>query len=235
MSNQATTWVLEFSESRGADRLVLFAIAHRVSNDDGQAFPSVKRIAREANLSERAVHYSIEALVKAGELEVQTNASRYGTNLYSLPKFNAWVQTLHPPGCKLRQKGVQTTTQRGAQFAPESSEENKERELSQERPREFATPEFEKFWKAYPYQIDRREAIREWYHVPFADKNLDVILAGLHVWRASEQWKEERYIPSPAKFLRMRRWESRPPAKAKRGPSLMEQLEELEKTHGLRR
>lgn len=124
MSTQATTWVLEFSEARGADRLVMIAIAHRVSNDDGQAFPSVARIAREANLSERAVHYSIEALVKSGELEVQLNASKYGTNIYRLPKFNLWVQTLHPPGCKVREKRVQTTTQTPAQIAPESSEEN---------------------------------------------------------------------------------------------------------------
>lgn len=116
------SWVFEFSESRGTDRLVLLAIAHRVSNDDGEAFPSVKRISTEANISERAVHYSIQALARSGEIAVKLNASRYKTNVYCLPKFNAWVQTLHPPVQTVQGVRVQSTTKKGANLAPESSE-----------------------------------------------------------------------------------------------------------------
>lgn len=104
MSHQATTWVMEFSESRLADRLVLLAIAHRVSNDSGAAFPSVATICREANLSERQVQYSIKSLEKLGELQVKRSGSEIGTHLYRMPKFIAWMQTLHPaksaPGAK---------------------------------------------------------------------------------------------------------------------------------------
>ena len=97
MSHQATTWVMEFSESRLADRLVLGAIAHRVSNDSGEAYPSIPTIAREANVSESTVYESLEKLKLIGELEWEKAASPLGTNLYRLPKFRAWMETLHPP------------------------------------------------------------------------------------------------------------------------------------------
>jgi hypothetical protein len=96
MSYQATTWVMEFSESRLADRLVLGAISHRVSNDSGEAFPSVPTIAREANVSESTVYESLEKLKRIGELEWDRAASPYGSNVYRLPKFLAWMKSLHP-------------------------------------------------------------------------------------------------------------------------------------------
>jgi hypothetical protein len=88
---------MEFSESRLADRLVLGAIAHRVSNDSGEAYPSVPTIAREANVSESTVYESLQNLFELGELEWEKAASPLGTNLYRLPKFKAWMETLHPP------------------------------------------------------------------------------------------------------------------------------------------
>lgn len=96
MSHQATTWVMEFSQSRLADRLVLGAIAHRISNDDGEAFPSIKKIGREANICERQVYDSITSLVEMGELEVREDRSKYNTNVYFMPRFHVWMQGLHP-------------------------------------------------------------------------------------------------------------------------------------------
>lgn len=136
MSHQATTWVMEFSQSKLADRLVMLAIAHRVSNDNGEAFPSVETIAWEARVSERTAHYSIKALVEIGELEVETCGSKKGTNVYRFPLFLQWVQSLHPTTTN----GVQSTTGRGAihngegvhAVAPEPSEENHQ-EPSEER------------------------------------------------------------------------------------------------------
>jgi hypothetical protein len=97
VSHQATTWVMEFSESKLAARLVLGAIAHRVSNDNGEAYPSIPTIAREANVSESTAYQALLKLVEIGELELETAASPLGTNVYRLPKFRAWMETLHPP------------------------------------------------------------------------------------------------------------------------------------------
>jgi len=88
---------MEFSESRLADRLVLGAIAHRVSNDSGEAYPSIPTIAREANVSESTVYESLKNLKDLGEVEWEIAASPLGTNLYGLPKFRDWMETLPPP------------------------------------------------------------------------------------------------------------------------------------------
>ena len=120
---------MEFSQSRLADRLVLGAIAHRISNNSGEAWPSIATIAREANLSERSVHYSIRALSAMGELEISQGKTRMGTNTYRMPRFLAWVQTLHPGGrvqsahrgVQSTTKGVQSTAAKVSQIAPEPS------------------------------------------------------------------------------------------------------------------
>ncbi len=96
MSHQATTWVMAFSESRLADRLVMLAIAHRISNDDGDAWPSVATIQKEANISERQVYDSIKSLGLIGELTIREEASERGTNRYHMPKFLAWWTTQVP-------------------------------------------------------------------------------------------------------------------------------------------
>lgn len=123
MSHQATTWVMEFSKSKLASRLVLLAIAHRISNDSGEAFPSVRTIEREANLSESAVHGALRNLVELGELEIDRGTSRLGTNIYRMPRFKLWIETIHqrtgaefaPP---TRRRQVQ---RRGAGSGPEPS------------------------------------------------------------------------------------------------------------------
>ncbi|MHB8499705.1 MAG: helix-turn-helix domain-containing protein [Candidatus Acidiferrales bacterium] len=96
---------MEYSEARLADRLVMLAIAHRISNDSGEAWPSISTIARETKLSKRSVQYSIRNLEKTGELEVVTGDESRRENKYRMPKFVVWVQSLHPQGCKVRQGG----------------------------------------------------------------------------------------------------------------------------------
>lgn len=118
---------MEFSESRLADRLVLGAIAHRISNDDGEAFPSIKTIGREANVSERQVYDSISTLTLMGELMVREEASKLGTNTYFMPKFFDWYDSLHPaksappPPAKHAAAGVQSVQNTPAQIADEPS------------------------------------------------------------------------------------------------------------------
>jgi hypothetical protein len=139
VSHQATTWVMEFSESRLSDRLVLLAIAHRVSNDNGEAFPSVRTIARESRLSESSVHAAERRLSTRGELEIEVGASEYGTNIYRMPKFLSWFLTLHGPQVGAKSvphkrrsctPGVQTTFEMRPQSAPEPSETIREPEES---------------------------------------------------------------------------------------------------------
>jgi len=110
--------VWEKSKSKGSCLLVLLAIADN-SNDENIAWPSIKTISKKSRMSERNVQYSIQKLVDMGELKVNDQASRYGTNEYAIL---LGVKTLHRGGERAFTGGVQTVAPGGVQtVAPEPS------------------------------------------------------------------------------------------------------------------
>lgn len=123
LSIQAMSWVLEFSKSRHAARLVLISIANHCSVMGDNAWPAVATIAREANISERQVQYALKELEEIGELSFVDGTGRGQTHKFSLPAFQQWVQTLHPLEKRVQSshKRVQSTTVKGEQTAPEPS------------------------------------------------------------------------------------------------------------------
>lgn len=81
MSIQAVAWVLEHSQAKLTDRLVLIAIANHADARGWNAWPSIPKIAEEAGVHETTVWRSIKALEVLGELTVQRRPgknSRYG-------------------------------------------------------------------------------------------------------------------------------------------------------------
>lgn len=137
MSIQAVGWVLNHERSTTAgERLVLLALAN-YADERGECYPSVKRVARDCNMSPRGVQYAIDKLVQAGLVE----RARQGANdpriradrrpnLYRL-LLNGGVQPVHPAastGCNLQQDGVQSDASRGeAQFTQTINEPSKNR------------------------------------------------------------------------------------------------------------
>ena len=112
-------WVA--SESTGSNRLILLAIAD-FANDEGDAFPSVKTLAKKSRMSERTAQYAIQSLIKSGELRVDKGIGPHGCNLYHVslgtsPRGaeSAGVQNHVSGGCKVEQGGVQDTTEGGAE------------------------------------------------------------------------------------------------------------------------
>ena len=99
----------------------------------------------------------------------------------------------------------------------------------------FSPPGFKVFWEAYPYKRDSdpQEARNAWFKSGFAEREWETVLAGLELWKASDEWKDERLIPSPEKFIRGKRWQTFPPRKKIKGKDLQQQLNELEAKHGL--
>jgi hypothetical protein len=109
MAIAVMSWVWDNSRSHGAARLVLLAIADSCNDSDGTgAWPSNRKIQRKANLSERGVRDAVTALVALGELEVEYNAGRGGSNLYrvTMPDY-----TDVPPAPKKKRKAKTTTEQ----------------------------------------------------------------------------------------------------------------------------
>ena len=86
MAMEVMIWALNHSRSKHGARLVLISIADNANKDGTGAWPSVKELARKANISPTAVHQAIKNLVELGELEVVEGGgrpTRYGpTNAY---------------------------------------------------------------------------------------------------------------------------------------------------------
>jgi hypothetical protein len=80
VSVQAMAWVLEHSDAKGTDRLVLLSLANHAGkepvNGAWEAWPGVATIAREAGLDRpRTVQESLARLVAAGALERVVNGA----------------------------------------------------------------------------------------------------------------------------------------------------------------
>lgn len=124
MSVQALSWVLEHSEARLADRLVLLCLADHAKADGTGAWPSIATIAHHARISRRQVSYSLAALEQAGAI-VRVGESRARTIVWNivlqeaLPIGAPNVHDLHGA----ESATVQNPAPEGAEVAPEPSVE----------------------------------------------------------------------------------------------------------------
>jgi hypothetical protein len=75
MSVQAIAWVLQHSDARGLDRLVLISLANHAiptagDGDVHESWPGLDTIAAEAGLEDRAAaRRALDRLMAAGEIE----------------------------------------------------------------------------------------------------------------------------------------------------------------------
>lgn len=77
------SWVWEFSEAVGNDRLVLLAIADRANDDGADAWPNQEELSSKTRLSRRTVQRCILSLEQLGELVVSREVGN--TNRYTIP------------------------------------------------------------------------------------------------------------------------------------------------------
>lgn len=78
MSVRIMTAVWAHGPETAADRLLLLAIADN-ANDEGQAWPSVGRLASKCCVEERAVRYGLRRLAEGGWIEIEEHAGRPNT------------------------------------------------------------------------------------------------------------------------------------------------------------
>lgn len=119
MSVRVISWVWEQSLAEGTDRLVLLAIADCAADDGGNAWPSISTLAGKARVSARTVQRSVKALQLLGEIEIDANAGRHGTNMYRI-RMDRQIVTLtdsHPvnlsPVTESPRQSVTPSTGRG--------------------------------------------------------------------------------------------------------------------------
>lgn len=104
MSVQAMSWVIDFSVHSSNDFVVLLMIANHAKSDGSGAWPSVPTLAKEARCSIRAVQYSIQRLVRSGELHIDRESGPQKARVYSVPG----VQILHPRGANGDMEGCKS-------------------------------------------------------------------------------------------------------------------------------
>lgn len=125
MSIQAVAWVLEYSASRGTDRLVLIVLAN-YANDDGLAWPSQRTVATKAGLGVGTVNESVRRLVALGELIVDEEGDARRSARYRLPFIDPGSSVQLPNAARgprpnagafgsRTQRAAQGRTQRSAQ------------------------------------------------------------------------------------------------------------------------
>lgn len=74
MSIKVMSWVWDNAPVEGTDLLVLLVLADHASDDGGNAWPSVARIAMKVRRTQRRVQQSLASLQKKGLINVETNA-----------------------------------------------------------------------------------------------------------------------------------------------------------------
>jgi hypothetical protein len=97
MSIEALSMVLNHSKAMGSPKVVLLGIANHLGPDATEgAWPSQKRLADYANLSERGVQKCVDKLVKSGELRVEV-AGGHSRNQYKPNRY--WITIECPSDC----------------------------------------------------------------------------------------------------------------------------------------
>lgn len=84
MAVKVIGWVWDCSQAKGAERLVLLAIADCANASGYDAWPSMTELCRKTLLSERGVQKAIRRLEEMGELKVTALGGRGRTNRYQV-------------------------------------------------------------------------------------------------------------------------------------------------------
>ena len=140
MSWQAIQSVIEHSQTKGSERLLLLIIAYHADRDTFTAFPSENKLCIEAKMIERNLIYTLAKLRDSRELQIDFNAGRGRANLYTLllpRKGQSSAPTVKDSTPARGQSGVgrggNPTSETGQHIAPKHIEQSVEQSLSRSR------------------------------------------------------------------------------------------------------
>lgn len=203
MSIRVMSTVWEKSKASGTDLIVLLYIAN-TANDEGEAWPGIKRIAKHARVTERSVQYSLKRLVDLGELDIEHQSSKLGTNIFRVTLGGEAGFT--GGGEASFTRGVNPT-------APNTSVETSITNTK------ASAPEFEEWfnylWSIYPH-FGQRSSKQESYRL-FVSLNPNPALCSqisqaIEYGKESQDWKNKggQFVPGMQVWLRKKTWESLP-------------------------
>lgn len=129
MSIQAVAWVLKQQVGDPTAKHVLMCLANYAGEDGENAFPSVSRLMKDTELSERSIREKLTWLTDKGFIKFgdQSISEAYAkrkdriTTCYDLILRGAAGAPRESTGCTERRDGVQVAPPRGAGGAPNPS------------------------------------------------------------------------------------------------------------------
>jgi hypothetical protein len=223
MSIEALSMVMNHSKAAGSAKLVLLGIANHLGPDAHEgAWPSQRRLADYANMSERGVQKCVDKLVALGELSVQVasghSRSQYKPNLY-------WVTVECSDDCdrSMGHRRVEPQYGQGRTPVPSGANPSTVRVEPQfvltviepeVKPSENLNQEivshtgelFDKFWATYPNSNDKPRARRE-FDKAIKRVGFEKILAGAVKYRDDPNRSAE-YTKHPSTWLHNDSWDN---------------------------
>lgn len=225
MSIEALSMVLNHSQATGSSKVVLLGIANHLGPDAVEgAWPSQRRLAEYANMSERGVQKCIDKLVVLGELRVEVSAG-HSRNQYKPNRY--WITIECPPDCDRSMShrrgeqvysegrtpvppGANAGTVRGEpEFVLTVIEPSKEpTENLNSKSVSKTSSKFDEWWAHYPRK-EGKGAARKEFDKAIKKTSLEVLVASAESYRDDPN-REPKFTVQPARWLREERWDDGP-------------------------
>jgi hypothetical protein len=221
-------WVLEESQTRGEERLVLLAIANHADPQGGAAWPSIAQIAREANVYPDTAKRLVRQLHNGGHVTRHISASPderiprgKRPNLYVVTMDRDLIDKLREEREADRMGGSErpgVATTRGQNNPPRGGQNDPGVGGSEQPPKPSLVPsrnrpstqtprkdpfeaDFEEWWSAYPRKIDKAVAKRAYAARRRAGAPAADLLTAAQRYAASRRGEEPKFTKHGSTFL----------------------------------
>lgn len=232
-------WVWLHSQSKGAGRHVMLAIANRITGTDGMARVSTAELVRFSNAARSSVITAIDALVKSGELNLLEEGRGTRPALYKIPGAVDYVRPdfgsrgpitgpldggqgsenrtpkENARGPVTGPQGSENRTSRGPVTGPHNQNHSNhvEEEASAGTPgRQISSDEkleFGRFWHNHPKSKDYDRTLEAWTEAVLGGADPKVISAAALAYAREMAGQEFRFIKQSANWIRERRYEDK--------------------------
>ena len=195
MSIRVMNEVWESRKFEGNQLLLLLALADFASDDGGNVFPSVEKMAEKTRASRRAVQRNLRKLEDEGVLiEVRPASQRFPA------EYRIVLEALRRPPEGEGRHGDALTVKR-----------NPSRESVNGREREkILKEEFDDWYQHYPKKVSRGAAEKALARARREGVSLETLIAGAKRYAAEMAGKELQFIRYPATWLNGKCWLDEP-------------------------